>query len=44
METDRKGIYYFGGDLKEQDWLMYKYPVEFSEIIKWHPVAKISMR
>lgn len=30
METDRKGIYYFGGDLKEQEWLMYRFPLEFS--------------
>lgn len=27
METDKKGIYTFGGDLKGLSWTMYRFPV-----------------
>lgn len=32
METDKKGIYSFGGDLKGLSWTMYRFPVDFSMI------------
>lgn len=28
METDKKGLYFFGGDLTKLIWKMYKFPVE----------------
>lgn len=41
METDTKGIYYFGGDLKNnQDWVMYKFPIELESIRKWQPIKQ----
>ena len=30
MQTDRKGIYSFGGDTEKLFWKMYKFPVEYS--------------
>jgi len=40
METDKKGLYYFGGDIKHLLWDMYRCPLDFNQISKWQPPMK----
>lgn len=35
METDRKGLYYFGGDLTDLQWNIYRFPLDYDIISNW---------
>lgn len=41
METDHKGLYYFGGDLENLKWSMYKFPIEFDLIKNFTQIQKV---
>lgn len=41
METDRNGLYYFGGDLENLKWKHYKFPIEFELIKNFKQIEKV---